>query len=389
MLVGREDLEGFLLDRARRAVALLRPTDPVKLQEAALKNLASALRKVVKIDQTQARAEARALEDRIAALPRAPGQDHARAARVDPTARADTIPWARNFAAARKRAGAEGKLIMVEFAAESSDWCQRLDVDVFPSPEVAGAMRPFVAVKVDPDDGEGRPLLARYRAHIKVCPTFLFLDPAIDDPGDARIVGKMPGYMPADIFVDHLTTIARLPRDVDAMAKEVHPEDGDAMRRLATALAMQGRVKEAIALVDRAWGPGVDREFDRWATVYNTIADEIAMNLKTFDDVGELDVEALGGEAAMLRKFGEAAGWYGKAARIAKRPIDAYNARVGAGFVAAIRQEGGAAVRELETAARATGVSRGDRAFAVGLLRELAEPPDGVPEAAAALKRLP
>ena len=145
------------------------------------------------------------------------------------------------------------------------------------------------------------------------------------------------------------------------LAKEVHPEDGDAMRRLATALAMQGRVKEAIALINRAWAPASIAQFDRWATVYNTIADEVAMNLKTFDDVGELDVEALGGEAGMLRKFGEAAGWYGKAARIAKRPIDAYNARVGAGFVAALQQESGVAARELEAAARATGVSRSDR----------------------------
>jgi thioredoxin-related protein len=308
--------------------------------------------------------------------------------RAVPIDRADTIPWARNFAAARKRARAEGKLIMVEFAAEGEDRCERLDVDVFTSPEAAEAMRTFVPVKVDCQDGEGRPLVARYLAHIKVCPTILFLAPAIEDPGDARIVGKIAGYMPAEIFVERLSTIARLPRDVDAMAKKVHPEDGDAMRRLATAMAMQGRVKEAIALVERAWGPGADRDFDRWAAVYDTIADEVAMNLKPGVDASELDVEAVGGEAVMLRRLGEAAGWYGKAARIAQRPIDAYNARLGAGWVAACQEQGGVAARELEAAARAAGVSRGARAFAEESLRELAEPPDGVPEAAAALKRL-
>ncbi len=275
--VGREDLEGFLLNYARRAVAMLRPSDPVNLQETALKNLALALRKAVKIDETKARAEARALDDRIAALPHGAGRDRTRARPVEPVTRSDNIPWARNFAAARKQARAEGKLIMVDFFTESCGWCKRLDVEVFPSPKVAEALRPFVPVKVDADDGEGRPLLERYRAYITTGPTILFLDPAVDDPKDARIVGKISGFLPPSSFVEQLTTIAGLPRDVGKLMEKVHPEDGDTMRRLATALAMQGRVKEATALIDRAWGPGVDRNFDRWAAVYNTIGDEVML----------------------------------------------------------------------------------------------------------------
>ena len=168
---------------------------------------------------------------------------------------------------------------MVDFYTESCGWCKRLDAEVFPSPEVAEAMRPFVPVKVDAEDGEGRPLArAVPGCTSERCPTILFLDPAIDDPKDARIVGKIPGFMPPSSFVEQLNVIARLPRDVGKLMEKVHPDDGDAMRRLATALAMQGRVKEAAALIDRAWGPGADPNFDRWAAVYNTIGDDEAMH---------------------------------------------------------------------------------------------------------------
>jgi tetratricopeptide (TPR) repeat protein len=166
-----------------------------------------------------------------------------------------------------------------------------------------------------------------------------------------------------------LNTIARLPRDVGRLVEEARPDDGDAMRRLATALAMQGRVEEAVALIGRAWGPGADPDFDRWAAVYNTLADEV-----------------------MLRpKLDEAAEWYHKAARVAKRPIDVYNAHLGAGFVAGLQRNGDLAAREFEAAARVDGVPGNERDFARELLGILVKPLDGsagVPEAAAALKRL-
>jgi hypothetical protein len=114
--------------------------------------------------------------------------------------------------------------------------------------------------------------------------------------------------------------------------KKAHPNDGDAMRQLATALAMQGRVNEAVALIDRAWGPGADPNFDRWAAVYNTLGDTLMLP---------------------HLKLAEAAEWYTKAARVAKRPIDIYNARLGAGLVASIqRARGVQAARELKAAAQ-------------------------------------
>jgi tetratricopeptide (TPR) repeat protein len=147
------------------------------------------------------------------------------------------------------------------------------------------------------------------------------------------------------------------------------PDDRNAMRQLATALAMQGRSKEAAALIDRAWGAGADPNFDRWASVYNTLGDEVMLHMN-------LD---------------EAAGWYQKAARVAKRPIDVFNAHLGAGFVAALRRKGDLAANELEVAARVDGVSDSERDFVKELLGHLVKPMDGsaaVPEAAAALRRL-
>jgi hypothetical protein len=132
---------------------------------------------------------------------------------------------------------------------------------------------------------------------------------------------------------------------------------------------MQGRAQEAIALIDRAWGPGSDPNFDRWAAVYNTLGDEVMLHLKP----------------------AEAADWYNKAARVAKRPIDVYNAHLGAGIVASLRRKGDLAARELEAAARVDNVSSDERAFARELLGDLATPLDGsagVPEAVAAMNRL-
>lgn len=364
-VAGRAGLDGLVLDRARRAAAMLRPTDAAGLQAAALKNLIAALRHAARVDDATATAEIRSLEARLAGLAASERGGHA-AARP---ATAETVPWARNVAAARTRARGEGKLVMVDFSTESCVWCKRLDADVFPRPDVVAALRAFVPVRVDADDGEGRPLAERYKAHIRGYPAILFLDPTIDDPADDRIVGKIPGYMPPASFAEQLRTIASLPRDLGRLAKMARPDDGDAMRLLATALAMQGQIDEAVALIGRAWGPGADPRFDRWAAVYSTIGDE-----------------------SMIRiKLGEAADWYDRAARAAKRPVDVYNAHLGAGFVAMLRRQGATAARELEAAARVDALTAAERDFARELLTDLAQPRGGaaaVPEAAAALNRI-
>ena len=112
---------------------------------------------------------------------------------------------------------------MVDFYTQTCGWCKRLDADVFPKPAVVEAMRRFVPVKVDAEDGEGRPLAERYQAHIQGYPAILFLDPAIEDPKDGRIVGKIPGFMPPGSFVEQLNTIAHLPRTSRSFKSTTRP----------------------------------------------------------------------------------------------------------------------------------------------------------------------
>jgi len=370
-LVGMEELDDLVLEYARKAVTMLQPSDSVALQTSTFKNLASALRKARKIDQSKARAEANAIEDRIAKLSPPAGDKPAGVDLAKPSVKRDQVPWSRNLAAGRKEAKAKGKLILVEFYTQTCGWCKRLDSEVFPQPAVSEAISQFVPVKVDAEDGEGRPLIEQYQAHIQGYPAILFLDLAIEDPKDGRIVGKIPGFMPPMSFVEQLNKIAHLPKDVGKLQEHhtAHPGDMDELRQLATALAMQGRSKEAAELASGATDANIDPNFERWASVFNTLGHEI-----------------------MLRqRLSEAAGWFNKAARVAKRPIDVYNARLGAGVVAMLERKGDLAARELEAAARVAEVPSSEREFAKELLGFLVKPMDGsgsVQEASAALGRL-
>jgi hypothetical protein len=132
---------------------------------------------------------------------------------------------------------------------------------------------------------------------------------------------------------------------------------------------MQSRTKETTELADRAEDAHSDPALDRWAAVYNTLGDECMLRVRP----------------------NEAARWFTKAARVAKRPIDVYSARVGAGFVAALQRKGELAAQELEAAARISGVTSSEHDFAREVLSMLVKPLDDsatVGEAAAALKRL-
>ena len=228
-LIGNRELVDLVLERARKAVALLRPSDSVALQTSTLKNLASALRKARKIDESKAVTEAKAVEDRIAKLGSKTGDKPTRTGEVNGRVKTDQVVWARNFDAARKEAKAKGKLILVDFYTESCGWCKRLDSDVFPQPAVSNAIHQFVPVRINAEDGEGRPLVEQYQSHIQGYPAILFLDPAIENPKDGRIVGKIPGFMPPLFFAEQLNIIAHLPHDVEKLQErhKAHPDDKD------------------------------------------------------------------------------------------------------------------------------------------------------------------
>jgi hypothetical protein len=352
-VAGAEGRDDLALEYARRAVAMLRPEDSADLQIPTIQYLVAALRRSRGGDE-KAAAEVQALGDRIATLGGQVGRRPAPAGRTG----AGAVPWAWSFTAASEKARADGKLVMVVFYTEGSRWWEHLDAEVFPRPDVVAAIRPFVPVQVDTEGGDGRALAAKYRAHVgMISPIILFLDPANPEAEGGGVVARIPGMIPTGTLIEGLQTIARLPRDLDALARKAHPDDGDAMRQLATALAIRGRIKDATALIDRAWGPGADPGFDRWAAVYNALGIELMMRLQ--------------GRAA--------SDWFHKAAGVAKRPIDVYNAHLGAGFAAMLQIRGDLAAREFEAAARVDGVSVDERDFARGVAadpaRALRRPP--------------
>ncbi len=235
-VTGAEGRDDLALEYARRAVAMLRPDDSADLQIPTLEYLVAALRRS-RGDDEKAAAEVQALEDRIATLGGQAGRGPAPAGRTG----AGAIPWAWSFTAASKKARADGKLVMVVFYTENSEWWEHLDAEVFTRPAVVEAIRPFVPVQVDAEGGDGRPLAAKYRAHVgMISPMILFLDPANPEAEGGGVVARIPGVIPTGTLIEGLQTIARLPRDIGPLARKAHPDDGDAMRQLATALAARG-----------------------------------------------------------------------------------------------------------------------------------------------------
>ena len=354
-LIGAPDREELVLEYGRKTVALLHPDDSPALQISTLWILTAALPKADKVDESAAMAEVRALDDRIRASPdvRVSSPLKLRKSSREPRAASETNAWARSFATARTRARAEGKLIMIALGSKGPDWATRLEAEVFARPEVVAAMGAYVPVKVDVEDGAGRSLVAQHAPELsRGYPAILFVDPASEETRGERLVGKVPGFMPAASVVEQLNTIAGLPKDIGRRAQKARPDDGDAMRHLATALAMRGRVAEAAALVDRAWGPGADPTFDRWVAVYNR----------------------LGGELILQSKWREAGEWFDKAARAAKRPIDVYNAHLGAGLAAIFQRDPDRASQELAAAALEDGLSTHERDFAKQWLDRMGRP---------------
>ena len=166
---------------------------------------------------------------------------------------------------------------MVEFYTQGGKVVDDYDSDVFPKPAVSAAISEFVPVKVDAEDGEGRPLVEQYQAHIQGYPAILFLNPAIEDPKDGRIVGKIPGFMPPASFVEQLNTIARLPKDIGKLQQHhaAHPDDLDERRQLVTRQLRRcrGEARRRRSWQVKPWTPAATRTSiagprftTRWAT---------------------------------------------------------------------------------------------------------------------------
>ena len=106
--------------------------------------------------------------------------------------------WTTDFSAARKRAAAEHKKLLLDFT--GSDWCaacKQLERDVFPTEDFAAFAKDYILVRVDypahkalkePQKSQNEWLKSEYA--IEGFPTVLILD------ARNRELGRVVGYAP-------------------------------------------------------------------------------------------------------------------------------------------------------------------------------------------------
>ena len=104
------------------------------------------------------------------------------------------------FEEALGKARSTNSLLMVDVYTDWCGWCKKLDHDVFEDDQVGAALKGFVAIRFDAENG-GERILEKFK--VNGFPTVLFLDP------DGGIVKRVNGYVNRDTM---LQVIAALPR---------------------------------------------------------------------------------------------------------------------------------------------------------------------------------
>jgi thioredoxin-like negative regulator of GroEL len=105
--------------------------------------------------------------------------------------------WLDDLGAARERAKAENKPILVDLWADWCTWCKRLEKEVFSTAEFQRYAAGFVLLRVDTEDGaEGTRLMEDFEA--ASLPTTLILT------HDLIRMGALQGYLPAAPYIQSL-----------------------------------------------------------------------------------------------------------------------------------------------------------------------------------------
>ncbi|MFQ5952996.1 MAG: thioredoxin family protein [Candidatus Omnitrophota bacterium] len=109
------------------------------------------------------------------------------------------IFWQYDLEVALKKAGSEGKPVLVDFYTDWCGWCKKMDADTYGDRAVNNSASGFVCVKVNGD--KRRDLVRKY--NIKAYPTTLFLN----DKG--VVVEKIRGYIGPDRFVTIMKSVMK------------------------------------------------------------------------------------------------------------------------------------------------------------------------------------
>lgn len=111
----------------------------------------------------------------------------------------ESIQWAGTWDAAVFRARSEEKPVLVTFYADWCMWCRKLENTTLADNTVAGYMaKNTVPIRLDAD-GDGKELSDEY--DVDGLPTVLVLGQ------DGTEIGRIPGYLPPEEFLEKLTAI--------------------------------------------------------------------------------------------------------------------------------------------------------------------------------------
>ena len=145
----------------------------------------------------------------------------------------------------------ERKPVVLAFGAEWCGWCRKMELDTFPSAEVAAVADRFLWVKVDVDENEA--LSARFR--VRGLPHTFVLN------ADDRAIASHPGYLPADEFVEFLNEALRNPQPIEDVLGDLlaalDDAEGDeprtaAVQKLIEYLSRSERAERTLALAELA-----------------------------------------------------------------------------------------------------------------------------------------
>ena len=106
------------------------------------------------------------------------------------------VAWEKDLPAALERARSEGKPILVNFYADWCVWCKRLESTTLRDAKVAAVLQDRVVPLSLNVEGSGKELSNEYR--VDGLPTIIVLD------AGGRELGRIPGYMPPDGFLERV-----------------------------------------------------------------------------------------------------------------------------------------------------------------------------------------
>jgi thiol:disulfide interchange protein len=106
------------------------------------------------------------------------------------------IKWENDMPAALERARNEGKPVLINFYADWCVWCKRLESTTLRDAKVASVLQNKVVPLSLNVEGDGRELSNEYR--VDGLPTIIVLD------AGGRELGRIPGYMPPDSFLERV-----------------------------------------------------------------------------------------------------------------------------------------------------------------------------------------